>query len=99
VKQGDQWVYLQSGGAIGAQGTETHVQVRLPAPLQHYRALPSAHREDTIRAVRASLEFLLVAPDRISVPLLRRAGDVARIVKKLAVRAGLDAAKYAGHFP
>jgi integrase len=32
-----------------------------------------------------------VRPDRLS------PGDVARVVKKLAVRAGLDSAKYAGH--
>ena len=29
--------------------------------------------------------------------MLFRSIDVARVVKKLAVRAGLDAAKYAGH--
>ena len=36
-KAGQDWVYLQAGGAVGPSGTLAQYQVRLPASLQHYR--------------------------------------------------------------
>jgi len=67
---GRDWVYLQSGGAVGAQGLLCDVQVQLPAALEHYRMPPPADHHARVSAIRASLSFLSLAPDRISCPLL-----------------------------
>ena len=64
------WVYLQGGGALGAQGLRGDVRVQLPAALERYRVEPVAEAGGLISAIRASLRFLSVAPDRISLPLL-----------------------------
>jgi hypothetical protein len=69
-KQGPDWVYLQAGGAVGTQGLRSDVQVQLPAALEHYRIRPPGDPEGRVTAIRASLRFLSVAPDRISCPLL-----------------------------
>ena len=37
---GRDWVYLQRGGAVGAQGLRCDVQVQLPAALEHYQVRP-----------------------------------------------------------
>jgi hypothetical protein len=68
TKPGQNWVYMHAGGAVGPSGTLAHSQVRVPAPLQHYRMCPPAD-SDRAKAVRSSLSFLSVAPDRISLPL------------------------------
>jgi hypothetical protein len=68
-KPGPHWVYLHAGGALGADGPLAGVQVQLPEALQPYQFLPSKAYE-RVTAVRASLRFLSLAPDRISVPLL-----------------------------
>ena len=67
---GRDWVYLQSGGAVGAQGLRCDVQVQLPAALAHYQVRPPADAAEGVSAIRAGLRFLCVAPDRISCPLL-----------------------------
>src|SRR5580658_8494534 len=36
-KRGQDWMYLQSGGALSASGIVTECQVRLPASLQNYQ--------------------------------------------------------------
>jgi len=66
--QGAGWIYLHTGGAIGTNAIK--VGVRLPAALEGYGLeLPSDDNE-MVRAVRASLEFLSVADDDITFPLL-----------------------------
>jgi hypothetical protein len=69
-KHGEHWMYLHAAGAIGAQGPLSDFQMLLPVALQKYRACPPADCCELIQAVRASLEFLSVAPDRITFPLL-----------------------------
>src|SRR5271170_1712236 len=69
-KAGSDWVYLQAGGAVSAEGTVADCQVRLPAGLRHYQSKPPADRDAMVKAVRSSLLFLSVAPDRTSVQLL-----------------------------
>jgi hypothetical protein len=64
------WVYLQSGGAIGSQGLRSDVRVQLPTALEYYRMPPPADHHVRVRAIRASLSFLSLVPDRISYPLL-----------------------------
>jgi hypothetical protein len=69
-KHGPDWLYLHAGGAVGAQGPRTDLQVELPTALQQYQVQPPADAQEQVSAVRASLRCLSVAPDRISVPLL-----------------------------
>jgi len=69
-KHGSDWVYLQAGGAVGAEGLRCDFQVQLPPALQHYRLRLPADSAELVNAVRASLDCLSVAPDRISIPLL-----------------------------
>ncbi len=69
-KQEQHWVYLHAGGALGAEGSLSSSQVQLPTPLQDYQLRVPADSDGLVRAVRGSLEFLRVAPDRISFPLL-----------------------------
>jgi hypothetical protein len=69
-RQDPDWVYLQAGGAVGAQGLRCDVRVQLPAALEHYRMPPPADHHARVSAIRASLSFLSLAPDRISCPLL-----------------------------
>ncbi|WP_180957382.1 DUF927 domain-containing protein [Brevibacterium aurantiacum] len=61
-----QWLYLHSSGAIGANGPVDDIEVNLPRTLAKY-TLPEPGGTD---AVRASLDMLDVAPDRIMLPLL-----------------------------
>lgn len=69
-KHDGNWIYLQANGAIGAKGTVSDLQARLPADLQQFQTrLPTGH-EAAKKAVRSSLDLLSVAPDRISLPLL-----------------------------
>jgi hypothetical protein len=68
-KHGSEWAYLQSGGAIAAQGLRPDLQVQLPALLTDYQVtLPSSTHERR-QAVLASLSFLSLGADRITFPL------------------------------
>jgi hypothetical protein len=69
-KLGQDWVYLQAEGAVSASGIVPEYQVRSPAPLQHYQLCLPADQGALVKAVRLSLRFLSVAPERISLPLL-----------------------------
>jgi hypothetical protein len=68
-KHGENWIYLQAGGAIGPTGTYEECQVRLPAPLQHYHTCVPMRADKVVQAIRGSLRLLSVAPDHISFPL------------------------------
>jgi hypothetical protein len=63
-------VYLQSEGALGANGLYGDVRVQLPPELKRYRIPPVTDNAELISAIRSSLRLLSVAPDRISLPLL-----------------------------
>jgi hypothetical protein len=69
-KHGTEWIYLQTGGAMGARGPQSEVQVQLPAALTDYRVVAPASAKERAEAVRASLRFLSLAADRITFPLL-----------------------------
>jgi hypothetical protein len=63
------WSYLHAGGAIGAAGLITHVDVALHGAASHLR-LPDPPSGDELRdAVRGCLSLLDLAPDHITVPL------------------------------
>jgi hypothetical protein len=61
--------YVHANGAIGAFGTLSDVDVRLADPLWRL-ALPDPPDEaELVGAARASLRFLHVAPDQITLPI------------------------------
>jgi hypothetical protein len=64
------WAYLTSSGAIGPNGRLDGIEVRLPRQALSRYSLPDPPDGDELReAVRASLTFVDVAPDRITLPL------------------------------
>lgn len=66
---GAEWCYLHAGGAIGRNGPVPEVEVSIPDNLKGF-SLPEPPRgDDLIRAIRASLEFLKLAPRRVTVPV------------------------------
>lgn len=66
-----EWLYLHGGGAIGADGIATAVEVQLPEALGLYQLPPPPSGTELAMAVRASLGLLDgLAPDSVAVPLL-----------------------------
>lgn len=63
-QEGDDWIYLYQGGAVGAD----HLEVRLDGPFERF-ALP-AHTEEPERAIELSLSLLDCGPADVMVPLL-----------------------------
>ena len=67
---GSEWVYLHAGGAIGRVGRVGGIRTELAGVLGE-RILPDPPEGDElVRAVRASLAFLSLAPDRLTFPML-----------------------------
>ena len=65
------WCYLHAGGAIGADGPASDVEVGAEdAGIRDYKLVVPATSEELTTAVEASLSFLNVADDAITVPLL-----------------------------
>jgi hypothetical protein len=69
-KHGEHWLYLHARGALGAGGMLPGFEVQVPAVLQSYEVRSLKEPQKAVRAIRGSLGFLRVAPDRISFPLL-----------------------------
>ncbi len=69
-KEGQRWIYLYAGGAVGSEGAVSGAHVHLPRTLQAYQTPVPKDSGATMQAVRASLRCLSVAPDSISFPLL-----------------------------
>jgi hypothetical protein len=63
----NEWVYLHAGGALGAQGQVDNIHVS-PRPEFASFQLP-APPTDPREAIRASLRFLDLGPDHITIPL------------------------------
>jgi hypothetical protein len=70
---GDVWFYLHAGGAIGPDGFLDAIPVSLPEPLAGFRLPAPPKGTELINAVRASLGFLRLGPDRLTFPLLAAA--------------------------
>jgi hypothetical protein len=67
------WYYLHAGGAIGADGPASDVDVAVHKALEGY-VLPLPPRgPELLGAVRASLRMLSLGPERITMPLLAAA--------------------------
>jgi uncharacterized protein DUF3854 len=69
-KIGEHWVYLHAGGAIGAQGAVSGVEVALPSALERYLLPDPPEGEPLKEAIRASLHFVTVARSTITIPSL-----------------------------
>lgn len=63
-------IYLNAGGAIGELGVVEGIAVELPPELARFDLPMPPIGEDRCHAVRASLTFLDIAPDRVTVPIL-----------------------------
>jgi hypothetical protein len=63
------WLYLHTGGAIGAAGHIRGINVRLNGPLRHYELSLPDNQQALVHAVRASLRGLELAPAPISFPM------------------------------
>ena len=64
-----EWIYLHAAGGLGRTGTVDGVHVRLVEAMSRYSLqLPKA--DDSVAAVRASLQLLELAPASVSFPLL-----------------------------
>lgn len=61
--------FLSAAGALSADGLDTQAHVDLPNNLQHYSLPKPPTGDDLNAAVRASLDFISIAPDQITVPL------------------------------
>jgi hypothetical protein len=70
AKQGDEWVYLQAEGAVGATGEHRDLHVRVPAPLAPYQTRVPRDPGERVNAIRSSLRFLSLAADQVTIPLL-----------------------------
>jgi len=65
----DGWAYLHGGGSIGSIGSIPGIDVRPPQALARYTLPDPPSGDELVAAVRASLEFLDIAPDTITMPL------------------------------
>ncbi len=64
------WLYLHSGGAIGAEGLRTDLSVHLPESLSGY-LLPIPPDGDALSdCIRASLGVIDIGPDGVTFPLI-----------------------------
>lgn len=63
------WCYLHADGAIGPDGPVDGIEVSLPSDLSLYRLPTPSAGDDLIRSVQASLRFLDVAGDLVTVPI------------------------------
>ncbi len=65
----ERWVYLHASGAVSATGSLKDVHVRLPDALAPFELPDPPTGEALIAAVRASMQILDLAPDRVSIPV------------------------------
>jgi len=63
-------IFLHADGAIGANGTDQTVEVRLTGALGSYALPDPPSREDLVTSVQAALALLDLAPRWVSYPLL-----------------------------
>ena len=71
------FIYLHAGGAIGAAGVVADINVEVPASLAPFVLPEPPTGVELVKAIRASLELLRVAPQRVTIPIL---GAVTRSV-------------------
>ncbi|MBN2326834.1 MAG: DUF3854 domain-containing protein [Candidatus Omnitrophica bacterium] len=67
---GGQWMYLHNDGAVGTVGPKMDIHILLDSRMKHYSLPDPPPEEEAKEAVRASLQFLDIAPLSVSTPLL-----------------------------
>jgi len=67
------WIYLHAGGALCSEGQVDGIEVEPPAALDRYVLPAPPTRAELAAAIRATLGFLELAPDTVTVPLLAAA--------------------------
>lgn len=65
-----EWIYFHAGGVIGQKGQLSNISVKLSSDLSAFKLPEPPQGEDLIKAIRASLRILDVAPHIITYPLL-----------------------------
>ena len=70
TKVGGKDAYLHAGGAIGAEGALSGIEVNLAPELQRYRLPEPPVEDELIAAITATLGLLKVAPAHIMYPVL-----------------------------
>jgi hypothetical protein len=65
-KVGGNWLYLHAEGAIGPNGPVSTVEVSLPGGFSSYSLPAPPRRRELIKAIRASLGVLELAPDPVA---------------------------------
>ena len=65
-----QWLYLYSGGAVGASGAVPGIKVRLPGSISRYELRLPTGSDALVSAIRASLSLTDMGPPEIAFPLL-----------------------------
>ena len=65
-----QWLYLYSGGAVGATGAVPGANVRLSGSISRYKLRLPTGPHDLVSAIRASLRLTDLGPAEIAYPLL-----------------------------
>lgn len=65
-----EWMYLHAGGAITKGGADEKIKATLPTELQPFDLPSPPEGEELKRAAQASLNFINVAADAVSIPLL-----------------------------
>jgi len=69
----DKWLYLHSGGALGAGGPVSSISVELTGKIAHFRLVLPANDEELVAAIRASLRTTLICRPTIMFPVLAAA--------------------------
>ena len=65
-----QWIYRHAGGAIGAAGCLDGIETCLPTQLEKYELPVPPEGDELARSIHASLQFLSVGSDIVTVPIL-----------------------------
>lgn len=69
-REGESWIYLHAGGAIGENGPARDIEVRPPEALRLFVLPDPPVGTDVVLAIRASLRLMDLAPDRVMIPLI-----------------------------
>jgi|SRR5579884_76056 len=65
----DSWYYLHAGGAIGPNGLDSSLMVKLPDQLSHWQLPAPPEGQDLVDAIHASLRMLKLAKDELIFPI------------------------------
>ncbi len=70
TRHGGRWVYLHTGGAIGAEGAVEGLAATPPAPVDRFALPPPPTGADLAASVAAVVELLSMEPAAVTVPMV-----------------------------